>query len=683
MILRTTAALLLLLATAVAHAADAKLAEPPADAETWVIVSAAGQHGQSARWTTTDGVRWSRETMSLRGFKTDVEQQQRFAPDGALVRFEVRGRTPQGDATELFAVANGKYRFKSPIDQGRGTARAGLLYSSFGGTFDSTIALLDQALRAPNRAADLLPSGRLSVEPLTTADVSKDGTTRKLTAYAVTGFGFSPTPVWYDGDRFFGQVDVISILPKGWESAAQVLSKAQEDALGAHAPALLARIAKRPQGAVAFRNVQIYDADAQRFRRNMTVVVSDGRIAAVGPAVTTQIPAAAEIIQGSGRTLVPGLWDNHLHFGDDSTGPLLLAQGITSVRDPGNRPEELLARKRRIDEGKLLGPRIIPSLIVDGPGERSAQGAVLVKDEQDAIAAARRAKRDGFFGIKLYGSLDPKLVKPIADEAHKLGLRVHGHIPAGMRPLDAVRAGYDEITHIYFVMMQAMPDAVVAESNGEQRLFGPARHAAGVDLTKGPMKDFLDELQKRGTAIDPTLPVVENIVLGQRGRLSPAYQPFAGVLPPQVERGFKAGGLVPPADLKRATMLKSFAKFQALVLDLKRRGMPVLAGTDGLGLELVRELELYVQAGMTPAEALASATIVPARTFGLARDTGSIAIGKLAELALINGDPSTRIGDLRQVELVVQGDRLMRAQDLRAAIGIAAPPRKGLKTGFE
>jgi hypothetical protein len=265
----------------------------------------------------------------------------------------------------------------------------------------------------------------------------------------------------------------------------------------------------------------------------------------------------------------------------------------------------------------------------------------------------------------------------MAEEAHRLGLRVHGHIPAGMRPLDAVRAGYDEITHINFVMMQAMPDGVVSQSNSAMRIFGPARFAAGVDLKSPAMSAYLEEIAKRGTAIDPTLPVIETVLLGERGKLANAYSPFEGTLPPQIERAFKAGGLSPPADLPRATMIKSFAKLQALVLDLSKRGVPVLAGTDGNGIELVRDLELYVAAGMKPADALATATIAPAKAFGLEAETGSLAVGKKAELALIDGDPSKRIGDLRQVELVMRDGRLMKAEELRAAVGITGTPKKG------
>ena len=139
----------------------------------------------------------------------------------------------------------------------------------------------------------------------------------------------------------------------------------------------------------------------------------------------------------------------------------------------------------------------------------------------------------------------------------------------------------------------------------------------------------------------------------------------------------EAGGLAPPPDLSRATMAKSFAKLRALVMELHRRGVPVLAGTDGYGLELVRELELYVAAGMKPAEALAAATIAPAKAYRLDGETGSIMVGKKAELALIDGDPSKRIGDLRQVEVVLREGRVMMADALRAAVGITGAPKRG------
>ncbi len=159
------------------------------------------------------------------------------------------------------------------------------------------------------------------------------------------------------------------------------------------------------------------------------------------------------------------------------------------------------------------------------------------------------------------------------------------------------------------------------------------------------------------------------------GDLSPAYAPFAGTLPPVTERGFRTGGLAVPKDLTRADYRASFAKLVQLLGRMHKAGIPIVAGTDGSGIEIVRELELYLQAGFTPAEALAAATIVPARLLGVDRHTGSIKVGKAADLALVAGDPSTRIEDLRQTRLVVLDGKLLDADALREAAGFSGRPK--------
>ena len=141
-------------------------------------------------------------------------------------------------------------------------------------------------------------------------------------------------------------------------------------------------------------------------------------------------------------------------------------------------------------------------------------------------------------------------------------------------------------------------------------------------------------------------------------------------------RGLLQSALAPTPDMPRERMRASFAKVQALVPELEKRHVTILAGTDGFGFEVIHELELYVQAGLTPEQALATATINPAKVYGLSSETGSITKGKLAELALVDGDPQKNIGDLRQVELVMRDGKLMKAADLRAAIGISGPPKR-------
>ncbi|NDU78815.1 amidohydrolase, partial [Actinomadura sp. DSM 109109] len=158
------------------------------------------------------------------------------------------------------------------------------------------------------------------------------------------------------------------------------------------------------------------------------------------------------------------------------------------------------------------------------------------------IAAVDKIKAAGLWGAKFYTSMNPAWIAPGAAEAHKLGLHVHGHVPAGMRPLDAVRAGYDEVTHINFIMMQAMPQDVVDKSNTAARLEGPAKYGKDGDLDSPAMTAFYKELAERHTIIDPTLTVWEPLMTSDGSAISPEYADFTEVSPPAVVRGWKIGG---------------------------------------------------------------------------------------------------------------------------------------------
>jgi imidazolonepropionase-like amidohydrolase len=222
--------------------------------------------------------------------------------------------------------------------------------------------------------------------------------------------------------------------------------------------------------------------------------------------------------------------------------------------------------------------------------------------------------------------------------------------------------------------MQAMPQEVVAHSNGIARVLGPARYARDVDLTAEPMKTLIATMAQRHIVSDPTLVVVEGLLVPGKGELAPSYRPYQAALPATVEREYRQGALAVPSDLTPEDFRRAFVKLRDLVGAMHRAGVPVVAGTDGSGLELVRELELYVDAGFTPAEALASATAVPAHVLGVDARTGSIASGKAADLALVKGDPSHRIGDLRQTSMVMMDGQLLDVAALRQAGGLKAAP---------
>ena len=652
------------------------LAKPPAEAQQFTIMSTAGVHGNSFRWVGPDGMRFGRESLLLRGQISETDSSARLGTDGMIEQLTIRGFTPQGDAGETFDIRNGVARWKSPIDAGSAKYQHAAMYNPLGGPLDPNAVLLEALIATPGQSLSMLPGGEAHAAPLTTLTVGSGAKKQTIKAYAITGIFNTPYPVWMDEHGRLFAIDAgLTWIRAGFEDYQPQLDKAQDEAMAKSSVGIAKSLLQVPTGPVAFTHVRSF-VDGTRFVEDQTVVVDHGVITQVGASATTAAPANAQVVDGAGKTLVPGLWDAHQHVSDDFSGPLLLALGITSVRDPGNNNTLTLARAARRAKGELLLPHVYPSVLIDGKGPNTAQLGSVATSQEEAIAIVRKAKAEGFVGIKFYGTFNPAWVTATAAEAHRLGLHVHGHIPAGMRTMDAINDGYDEITHIYFVIMQAMPDSVVSKSNGIARLEGPGRYAKDVDLGADPMKSLIATMGQRKIACDPTLVVAEGLLVPDNGDLSAAYAPYVGTLPPAVERGFRQGGLAVPPDLKRADFRASFAKLSALVEAMHKAGVPIVAGTDGSGLELVRELELYVDAGFTPAEALASATIVPAHLVGADSKTGSIAVGKDADLVLIDGDPSRHIGDLRQTRMVMMDGKMMDADALRTAGGISGRPRR-------
>ena len=652
-----------------------QLAKPPADARAYTILSLAGNHGKSFLWTAPDGTLMSRDSLLLRGQVFETDEAVKLDANGYLVSDIIRGFTPSGDAAESFTVSNRKASWKSQVDAGSAPYSTPAYYVAQGGGSASSAHMLELLLAAPNKSIALLPGGSAHAEKLTELTVGTGALKQTVTAWALTGLAPSPFAVWATAQgKYFGNAGGFGTLPVGYESELKAMDKAQDDALAARSPALLKSLLKVPAGPVAFTHVRAF-LDGTHFADDQTVLVEHGRIVAIGPAAAATVPAGSQTIDGTGKTLVPGLWDSHMHFGDDSTGPFLLSLGITSARDPGNDNQLTIARAKRRAAGELLSPTVYPSVLIDGKGPNSAQVGTVVTSEAEAIGVVDKAKADGFVGIKFYGSYNPAWVAPAAAEAHKLGLHVHGHVPAGMKPSQAIAAGYDELTHIYFVSMEAMPDNVIATSNGINRMAGTGRYMKDVDIHAEPLKSLVATMAAKHIVSDPTLVVVESLLVAENGELSPAYAPYVGTLPPATERGFRQGGLAIPNDLTRADFRASFDKLTQLVEFMHTSGVPIVAGTDGSGLELVRELELYVAAGFTPSEALAAATIVPAHNVGVDKTTGSIALGKTADLDLVEGDPSHNIGDLRNTRTIMLSGNLLDADALRAASGFSGRPK--------
>lgn len=653
-----------------------QLLKPPADAVHYVVVSDAGKHGDEWSWKLPDGRMAYRYSQSLRGWITEIDQTVTVGADGVPAAMAIRGVTPNGDAAETFEIKNGKAVWVATADKGEVPVNGGY-YVATGGSDLTNFLFVRKLLTAGEAGLPLYPSGRASLSLGPKMQVQGAGGAKTIQLAFVRGILPTPTPVWLDdkGD-YFGSAGVLSIMPAGYEQNARAMIKAQDDATAAEIKNIAHRyLTEEAKAPILFNHVQLFDADAGKFVADQSVLARDGKIAAIGKAGSIAAPAGAKVIDGRGKSLVPGIWDSHLHIGDDWNVLTNMASGITSFRSPGTDiPRAVDVTTRRKSGDILMGEPFI-SQIIDKKDPLAAQGAEIASTEAEAIAAVHKIHDAGLWGVKFYTSMNPAWIAPAAAEAHKLGMHVHGHIPAHMRPLDAVRAGYDEITHINFVMMQFMPQDVVDRANTSQRLEGPAKFGKDVDLNGAEAKAFIAELAKRKTIIDPTLVVWEAQLTSDGGVPAPAYAPYMGIMSPTYDRSFKAGGYPLVDGYTRNDYRKSWQKLVDLTGALHKAGVTIVAGTDGQGIEIIREIELYKQAGFTQAEALQSATIVPARMVGADKRTGSIAVGKEADMVLVDGDVSKDIGALRRVVTVVSDGYVMDGDALRKDSGFTGRPK--------
>jgi imidazolonepropionase-like amidohydrolase len=662
-------------AAAGAPVAKEQLLKPPADATHYVVASLAGKHGDQWMWTLPDGRIAVRYSQSLRGWITEVDQVMAVDAAGRTTRLAIRGVTPSGDANETFALEGGKASWTSSADRGSIPA-TGAYYLPAGGTSLGGIPMVRALVAAGDKGIDLYPSGHASIERGKTLTIQGPQGAKTVQLAWIRGVLPSPVPIWLDDKgAYFADIGTISTLPAGYEPNIKAMIDFQDKetaaAIAGVARKFLAPASLKP---VLFDHVRLFDSVGGRFVDDQAVLVAGGKIVAVGAGGSIKADGA-RVIDGRGKTLVPGLWDSHLHIGDDWSVLMNMATGITSFRSPGTEIARAVDAIQRRKAGTLLMGEPFVSQIIDKKDPLAAQGAEVVSSEAEAIAAVHRIHDAGLWGVKFYTSMNPKWIAPAAREAHKLGMHVHGHVPATMRPLDAVRAGYDEITHINFVAMQAMPQAVVDQANTAQRMEGPAKYFKDVDLNAEPMKGFIAELARRGTAVDPTLVTFEAMFKSDGGTPAEAYAPYMGILSPVLDRSFKAGGYPLVAGYSRDDYRKSYAKLVQLVGALHKAGVTVVAGTDGQGIELVREIELYRDAGFTPAEALQAATIVPARMMGADKRTGSISVGKEADLVLVDGNVASDLGALRRVVTVVSDGHVMDGDALRTAAGFSGRPK--------
>ena len=311
-------------------------------------------------------------------------------------------------------------------------------------------ALLVGALvKAKGVPVKLLPAGEARLERLTDVTLEDHGRKLHVTEFAITGLSFEPQTVWLDDDQqFFGFPGKwFAILREGWEGTNDqlyALDRAAEDARNARLAHELAQHVDHP---VAVEHVRLFDSEQATIREDQTVVINGERITMVGPSAAVVVPKDAQHIDGTGKTLLPGLFDMHVHA-QAVDGLLHIASGVTSVRDMGNDIEELKHLQTQWDSGAAIGPRVWKAGFIDGHGPFQAPTGLYADTVEEAQADVNRYADLGYVQIKVYSSLNPEFVPGIVKTAHARGLRVSGHVPNGMIASQFVEDGADEVaTH--------------------------------------------------------------------------------------------------------------------------------------------------------------------------------------------------------------------------------------------
>jgi imidazolonepropionase-like amidohydrolase len=568
---------------------------------------------------------------------------------------------------ERFEIKNGTATWKNRSEQGKQAIAGEAFYVPANPPPEFLGVLARALLKAPGHRLPLLPAGEASIEESGKLKVGKI----ELIQYRITGLGFTPQAIWLDhnGSTAANVSNWFSVVPTPYQNAIPKLQEAQQGADEVWSGRIAKALAHVPKGDLVIRNARLFDPRDLSVTSGMSVLIHGDRIIRVARDADLKTSANAEVIDAHGQFLMPGLWDNHQHF-SDIDGPLDLANGVTSARDMANDTDTFLQRVARFDNGSELGPRVLKAGIIDGTGEFAGPTKMRVDTAEQAIKDVDWYADHGYAQIKIYSSVKPELVPIIADRAHARGLRVSGHVPAFMSARQFVQDGADEIQHINFIELNFLfPE--VKETRNRDRFIKVAEHAREFTPDNPEVREFIAFLKQHHTVLDPTMDAFEGLFCGNPTVVMPGLEEIAPHFPPQVRRQLLSGALEVPKD-KEAAYREAFPAMLRLLKALHDAGITIIPGTDNLaGYMLHHELELYVRAGIPAAEVLRMATLSPALVMGVNKDRGVIAAGKLADMVLIDGDPTQGISDIKKVKTVIKGGKVYDPAAIEKALGIA------------
>jgi imidazolonepropionase-like amidohydrolase len=441
--------------------------------------------------------------------------------------------------------------------------------------------------------------------------------------------------------------------------------------------AIMARSAVPPSvpdpaqaGAIALLHVTVIDGTGAPEQPSMTVVTAGGRIADIGKDGEVQLPQGVRIVDASGKFLIPGLIDMHVHTSWDPSfvRPMLLANGVTSVREMFAKDRQAIQlRREELARGEILGPSILAAgQIIDGEGG-PWPGSVIVSNAEQARQAVDAEKSGGFDYVKVYSALSRDEFFAIADEAKRDNIPFAGHVPGSVSVIEASNAGQKSFEHLYGILLACSSREDELRDHSLSPYLKEQIEATSVSEQKA--QSLFELLKKNGTWQTPTLVVLRNAALHDDPQVVTSFlDPDRLQYVPYSLRFMWALGLKMTPKMTPQQLAISRAYFQTesrIVRDMQRAGVGILAGTDTPnpyvypGFALHDELELLVSAGLTPMEALETATRNPARFLGMSDSIGTIEKGKAADLVLLDSDPLIDIRNTRKIDAVLLAGKML------------------------
>ncbi|WP_369976294.1 amidohydrolase family protein [Xanthomonas bundabergensis] len=586
-----------------------------------------------------------------------------------------------GQVAERYRWHDGVAEWNSQADSGRSAQPHPMLYITNDSSPWAMWTYAKALLAAPGHRLDVLPSGRMQLELVGTLALPGQAGAPPLQArlLRLSGLDLEPHYLAVDADgALLADLDDDAVaIRDGYQAQLATLTDAVKAQQFAHAQVLQRQLAHPLTHGLWLRNVHVFDPINGLRSDAVNIHVADGHIVSVD--AQWQPAPGDRVYDGGGGTVIPGLHDMHSHS-TLSSGLWYLAAGVTNTRDMGNDNAFLLDLTARIERGEIAGPRIVRNGFLEGRSPYSARNGFVVDRLDDALKDVAWYKDHGYWQIKLYNSMNPAWVAPIAARAHALGMGVTGHVPAFTNADAMIAAGYDEITHINQLMLGWV--LAPGEDTRTPLRLTAMKRVADLDLDAPQVRRTLELMRQRDIALDTTDVILERLMLSRAGSVLPADAPYLSHMPIAYQR-YRQRTFVPDLTPQTdAQYRQALDKTLQLIGRLHRQGTVLLPGTDDTtGFTVHRELELYVAAGLSPQQALRAGTWQSELHFGRTDRLGSVHPGKQADFVLLPGDPTTDIAAIRQPALVVKDRQLYLPAEIYRALGVEpfAPPPKTLQ----